>query len=344
MRLNTISVFLLFVLALVLAPVRGQAQFVWKPDTVLNDGYECAYVNQPDDYSGKVRSTIIRRLSWSKSNKGVLYIHGFNDYFFQYEMGEEFNSHSYEFFAVDLRKYGRSLLPGQKPFEMRSVSEYYADIDSALSAMRYEGINDIVLMGHSTGGLIASCYLSALDRDNPEAAGRIKALVLNSPFLDWNLGTMECFVQAVAFFGKLAPGIKVKQGGSAYSESLLKSHHGEWVYNTEWKKFNSSDVDLGWVRAIDRAQRSLRGGKSGITQPILLLFSDKSVSGEWDESHNRADGVLDVNDINKYGRMLGPNVTVMRVRGGLHDLLLSAPVVRSAVYTAIFDWLKRVKI
>ena len=325
-----------------LAPLQGQAQFVWHTDTVLHDGYEVATVVQPDDYSGPERSTIIRRLCPEPSAKGVLYVHGFNDYFFQSQMGEEFNGHGYEFYAVDLRKYGRSLMPGQRAFDMRSVSNYYPDIDSALVAMRRQGVKDIVLMGHSTGGLILSCYLSQMDRTNPAAVADVRALVLNSPFLDWNLGKLECFIPAVSFAGKLFPGIEVKQGGTAYGESLLKQYHGEWSYNTQWKRLGSSDVDLGWVRAIDRAQRSLRGGKARITQPILLLYSARSVEGEeWTEAHNHADGVLDVNDIAKYGRELGPNVTSMRVNGGLHDLLLSAPKVREAVYQTIFEWLGR---
>ena len=54
----------------------------WQPD-VLGDGYEMRYVEQPDDYSGKVRCTIVRKLSKCGLKRAVLYVHGFNDYFFQ---------------------------------------------------------------------------------------------------------------------------------------------------------------------------------------------------------------------------------------------------------------------
>ncbi len=39
------------------------------------------------------------------TQKAVLYIHGFIDYFFQTEMAEQFNQHGYDFYALDLRKY-----------------------------------------------------------------------------------------------------------------------------------------------------------------------------------------------------------------------------------------------
>lgn len=313
----------------------------WTTDTVLHDGYQVTTVVQPDDYSGPVQSTVIRRCETpAPSRKGVLYVHGFNDYFFQYEMGEKFNEQGYDFYALDLRKYGRSLKEGQKMCQVRRISEYFPDIDSALTIMRTDGVKEIVIMGHSTGGLTVSCYMSEMDHRDSQEVRDIKAVVLNSPFLDWNLGKLECLVPALSFIGKIAPGINIKQGGSAYSQSLLASDHGEWQYNTEWKRYNSTDVDLGWIRAIDRAQHSLRGDKADISQPILLLYSARSAAGkEWNESFGHADGVLDVNDIRKYGRMLGPDVTSMRVEGGLHDLILSAPDVREAVYKQIFEWL-----
>ncbi len=175
--------------------------------------------------------------------------------------------------------------------------------------MKRFGIIEIVLMGHSTGGLIASYYMEKTE------SKLIDALILNSPFLDWNLGKLEPFVGVVSFLGAIFPNIKVPQGsGSAYSESLLKNHHGEWSYNTDWKSESSRDVDFGWVRAIDRGQEYLRDHKYAINVPILLMYSDKSVSEDrWTEAASNADTVLDVNDIKEYGRLLGKNLTMVKV-------------------------------
>ncbi|MDE7411110.1 MAG: alpha/beta hydrolase [Paramuribaculum sp.] len=308
-------------------------------DDILGNGLQMRYVHQPADYSGAIRSTIIRLVADSAKggNRGVLYIHGFNDYFFQTEMAQQFVNHGYDFYAVDLRKYGRSLLPGQKPCQVRSLDEYFPDIDSALCDMKRYGVKEIVLMGHSTGGLVASYYM---EKNNPDG---IKALILNSPFLDWNLGKMEPFVGVVSFLGALFPNIKVPQGNSSvYSESLLKNRHGEWSYNTVWKSETSRDVDLGWVRAIDRAQEYLRKHKYAIHVPILLMYSDKSISADdWSEAASNADAVLDVNDIKHYGQMLGKTLTMVKVNNGLHDLILSKAGVRYPLYKYIFSWLGR---
>ena len=322
---------------LLLLPFVALAQ--WMPDS-LGDGYQMRYVDQGTDYSGPVRSTIIRKLSPCGGDRGVLYVHGYNDYFFQKEMGDRFVDSCYNFYAVDLRKYGRSLLPGQRRCEARDLHEYFADIDSALADMQRQGIDKVDLIGHSTGGLITSLYMS--EDPNPV----VKALILNSPFLEWNMsGFMRKFlVPLVSCIGSHHPTIQISNGNStAYGESLLKEHHGEWNYNTNWKTTYPQKVTAGWIRAIDEGHAQLQRGAL-INVPILLMHSDKSVYGDdWKPEYQEGDGVLNVKDISTYGRMLGRNVTEVTVPGGLHDLILSSPAVRNAVYDAIFRFLDKIQ-
>ena len=277
----------LLTLLLLLLPLQALSQ--WKPD-ILGDGYQMRTVTQPSDYSGPVVSTVIRKLvgdTIAPGRPAILYVHGFNDYFFNPELGRQSVAHGYDFYAVDLRKYGRSIRPGQSLFECRSLKEYFPDIDSALVEINRNRPDKIILMGHSTGGLITAYYMAQTHNH------AISALV--------------------------------PQGDStAYSESLLSSEKGEWNYRTDWKLKRSPDVTAGWVHAINTAQRSLRNGKARIDIPILLMYSGRSVNeSQWSPLHNRADGVLDVADIRKYGRQLGPHVTCLQVNGGLHGLALS---------------------
>lgn len=75
------------------------APVVWQPDH-LGDGFEMTYIYCPDDCSGKIRSTVIRKLASGDSDKAILYVHGFSDYFLQKEMGEMFADNGYNFYAV----------------------------------------------------------------------------------------------------------------------------------------------------------------------------------------------------------------------------------------------------
>lgn len=309
----------------------------WQTD-ILGAPFEQTTVALPSDYAGDPVCTVVRALADTPSVRAVLYIHGYNDYFFQKQMALQFLGHGYDFYAVDLRRYGRSLRPGDSPFDIRDLNAYSAEIDSALSIIRASGVREVVMLGHSTGGLIAATYLS---HHHP---AEVKALILNSPFLDWNLGSTEKIVPAVAALGRLLPSLKIPQGEStAYAESLLKSAHGEWDFNTDWKHPVSLPVTAGWIRAIDMAQRDLRKLEYPIQIPVLLMMSERSISGEkWTPDFNHADAVLDVNDILRYGRPLSRDVKALAFRGGLHDIALSACPVRCLYYSNIFDWLSAV--
>lgn len=327
----------LILLSLLLAPLL----LSWVADPLLGkSGYEVETVNQPDDYSGKVVSTVIRRLpEGKKPRKAVLYVHGYNDYFFQDSMGREFNDSGYGFYAVDLRKYGRSLLPGQHRYEVRDMAEYFADIDSAISRMRRDSVTDIVLMGHSTGGLITSLYMESAP------APEIKALILNSPFLDWNFtGFMrKAVIPLAAAAGKWLPDVYMSQGDdTAYGESLLKSLHGEWEFDTTLKLIHPAPISLGWVRAIDRGHKQLVENGRAIKVPVYLMRSRRSVYPDgWSPLASSGDAVLNVDSISARGCRMGYNVTEAIVDSGLHDLVLSRPRVRRAVYESMFRWLGR---
>src|SRR5436853_5771391 len=125
----------------------------WQPDRLLA-GYEALELDFPADYDGAVVATLVR-LPTARAERGaVLYVHGYSDYFFQRHMAERFAAEGYAFYALDLRKYGRSLRPHHHPNFCKHLSEHYADIDAALATIG----EPVLLAGHSTGGLITSRY------------------------------------------------------------------------------------------------------------------------------------------------------------------------------------------
>lgn len=309
---------------------------VWQPDS-LGRGFEKMTFRQPDDRVGHAWSTVVRRKSdCPGSNRALIYIHGFNDYFFQSQMADSFAAHGFNFYAVDLRRYGRSLRLGQYPCDISSMSEYFPDIDSTLSVIGKDGNTRITMLGHSTGGLLAAYYMS-LNHDSP-----VDSLMLNSPFLDWNLGSLEHWIWAVDLLADICPSAKIPQGHSdAYSHSLLKKHNGRWEFNTSWKREDSPDVTARWVRAVDKAQNYLHAHPLSVDVPVLLMYSSQSYNGsDYTPEASRSDAVLDVNDIKRYGMELSRNVTPLQVDGGLHDLVLSSSEVLAQLYPAMFRWLK----
>src|SRR5688572_14921927 len=146
---------------------------------VLGEPWTAETIHFPPDEEGPVVATLVSRKAPEPTGKAVLYVHGFCDYFFQTDFAQWWLDRGYDFYALDLRKYGRSLLPHQLPNYVTDLSEHYAEIDAAWHRITVrDGHDEVVVSAHSTGGL--TCSLWADLRRPPE----LKALVLNSPWLD----------------------------------------------------------------------------------------------------------------------------------------------------------------
>ena len=292
----------------------------WVEDRLL-PGFEARTLEFPDDYDGRVVATLVRLPAGDAPRGAVLYVHGFVDYFFQRHLAERFAAEGYAFHALDLRKYGRSLLPHQHANFCKSLSEYDADIGAAFDAIG----GPVLLAGHSTGGLICSLYAARGKRRD-----QVRALWLNSPFFDWNVTAFRRAQLALAAFtGQALPFLSDPKGlHPAYGRSLHRELGGEWDYDLRLKPLAGFPVCFGWVGAILAAQAKVHAGLT-IACPVLTMHSDE------------ADIVLDWRHMARWGRTLGPQATVLAFPGGLHDLVLSRREVRDAVFGALFSWADR---
>ena len=283
----------------------------------------------PDDYEGRVTATLIETHPDRPTEAAVLYLHGYSDYFFQTHFAARIVASGRSFYALDLRKYGRSKLPFQHPDYTRDMSEYYPEIDRAVDKMRADGKSDITLIGHSTGGLLAALYCA----DAPERRF-INRLILNSPFLEFNQSWIvrHLVIPPAAWLSRVFPYIHT--GGAlsdVYFRSIHRSERGEWDFDTEMKPSGSVPLYFAWLRAVRNGQKRIKKGL-GLTIPVLVMYSGASYHRRrWDEVALRSDTVLDVKQIARYALRLGDRVKRVSIDGGLHDLVLSRKEVRERV-------------
>ncbi len=77
----------------------------------------------------------------------------------------------------------------------------------------------------------------------------------------------------------------------------------------------------------------------GLTVPTLVMLSDKSMlQPRWDDGMAHADVALNVDVVAHRALSLGDEVTVRRLHGALHDVVLSAPDVRDQVWDVLGRW------
>ncbi|MFM6974561.1 MAG: alpha/beta hydrolase [Agromyces sp.] len=315
----------------------------WTPD-ILGPRFQQATLPLGRDSEGEVVATIVRHTplprfsNWLRraplADVDVLYVHGWNDYFFQRELAEFWTNRGARFFALDLRKYGRSLRPGQTPGYIESLETYDADIEAALEAMQSNG-RRIFLLGHSTGGLVFTLWA---DRH----PGRIDALLLNSPWLETQGSTiarmlMTPVLKAQARVNATAKLPSVDLG--FYSRSIDVNRDGEWEFNPAWRLERGFPAKSAWGAAIIAGHNRVAAGLN-IDVPILTLLSKRSlIAPVWSPEMLRTDIVLIVDDIAKRALGLGEAVTVVRLDGALHDVFLSQKTVREEAYRQIDRWL-----
>ncbi|MBI3374254.1 MAG: alpha/beta hydrolase [Betaproteobacteria bacterium] len=295
----------------------------WTPDKLL-EGFETTEIAFPDDYEGAAWATLVRKSGMPRAPRVMLYVHGFIDYFFQAHMAERFVAEGWRFYALDLRKCGRSMSAHQRPNCCKDLEEYFADLTRAIDlVLKEEGLGRLALMGHSTGGLSCSLYA-----DYGERRDRISALVLNSPFLDFRAPASRRRELAIACtLGRWFPYLHNPNAVlPAYVKSLHRDHAGEWQFDLRLKPVEGFGAYFGWLHAVRTGHRQVQSTLD-IRCPVLSMYSDES------------DIVLDWHHIARFSPRLGRRVTLAQFPGAFHDLVLSRAGIREQVFVRMFEWL-----
>lgn len=318
----------------------------WRPD-VLGDGYEQTTIDLGEDPDGEgpISAVLVRRTPRSDERVAgaVLYVHGFSDYFFQTGLADFCAARGLAFFGLDLRKCGRSRDEHQTAHYVSDLAAYDAELERAMSLLGEEhpGL-PVVVMAHSTGGLITPLWLDRRRREG--RIDPIAGLALNSPWFDLQgapvlRGPATWVIRGAS---RLRPFQALPLGvSSVYGDSLHTSGTGEWDFDVALKPLEGFPVTIGWLAAIRRGHARLHRGLD-VGVPSLVLRSDKThFSGTYTEASDRADTVLDVRQIARWSGCLGGPTTVVPVTDARHDVFLSLPSVREAAYDALDGWLAR---
>lgn len=311
----------------------------WRTD-ILGDDYRVRTLDLAPDDEGEVVATLVRYAPPTpesvRPSRAVLYVHGWSDYFFQTGLAEFWHAQGAAFYALDLRKFGRSLLPHQTPGYIDTLRTYDEELEAALDQIHRDlgRRARVMLMGHSTGGLITALWA---DRH----PGQVHGLLLNSPWLELQGAGVVRHISApaVARLARLQPKTPLPNiDPGHYARTLRAADGGEWTYNEVWRPTPSFPVRAGWLAAILAGHAEVaRGLHIGV--PVLMLASSRTViSPRWSEDMRAADVVLDVELLARRAVQLGAVVSVVRITGGVHDLTLSPPAVRAQFYAEISRW------
>lgn len=285
---------------------------------------------------GPLTATLVRRNA-PRHARAVLYIHGWSDYFFQTHLADFWDRAGFDFYAIDLRRYGRNLRPGLFAGYVTDLDEYFAELDQAYAVIGADGHDLVTLNAHSMGGLVASLW-----------AGRIgpglNGVVLNSPWLDMSAPDLlrRAVMPLINSVAALKPTTVLQLPDNGfYARTVFDDQDGEWAIRGDYKSNPAFLIRFGWGRAILRGQERVATGL-GIPTPVLSMMSTRSNlnAAKWDQALNTVDLVLDVDRLAAISWRLGSVVTIVRIDKGMHDLVLSPRPVRDEVFAQMSRWLK----
>jgi len=315
----------------------------WRPDSLL-DGFESldlplAVDPLPGEPDEPLVGTLVRRAdpALRASRRAILSLHGWNDYFFHVHVAEFAEREGFAFYALDLRRYGRSHREGQFFGYIGSLEDYAAELDAALAVLE-DAHDEVALMGHSTGGLTASLWASA----NP---GRVSGLMLNSPWLDLHgppafASVLKPLLAPVSRRSPTRVLPMPENEHMVYARSIHTTLGGEWDYSLDLKSPTPRPILAGWLRAVLHGHASVARGLSIECPVIVATSSQTAFLRRFSPRAREADVVLDVERVAAAAWRLGPHVTLVRVEGGLHDLSLSREPARTAYLEALSTWLQ----
>ncbi|ABK03603.1 conserved hypothetical protein [Arthrobacter sp. FB24] len=346
----------------------------WQPD-LLGEGFECLELPLADDEEGTVtatliryvpavpagppaflsalRNTVLRPLEWPSSGgrehngssrpRVVLYLHGWADYFLQSELARYVGAHGIHFYALDLRKYGRSLRDWQTPGYTTDLGVYDEDISAAIEVIRTDVAGRtglaadpaVHMLAHSLGGLIG-----ALWADRHPAA--LETLILNAPWLELQGSSLirNIAMHLVEPIARTDPRRAFRfPEMPGYWESVSDQAHGEWFLDPQWRPTASFPIRAGWTRAVLAGHAAVER-RLDIAKPVLVMLSDRTrIQAEWSEELMIADAVIDVEQTARRVLGLGRRTSVFRYPRAIHDVFLSRREVRQEAYRDLVDWL-----
>lgn len=305
----------------------------WVPDVL--PGFSRHSIPLGSDDEGPLSATLVRHETGDGAP--LLYIHGWSDYFYNTELAEAAAHHGYKFYALDLRKYGRSLRAKQSPGYVPDLAQYDDEIGAALAIIRlaHPGQRPAII-AHSTGGLVAALWAH-------RHPGQLSTLVLNAPWLTLQGNTvLRSFANTVVdpLWRSRPKRRLILPRFDFFYRSISANEHGDWALHPLWRPRYSFHIQGGWLAAILEGHKQVRAGLA-IDVPLLVMTSAETHFGaKFSPKMLTTDSVLDVEDTAKRALKLGRSIMLHRLPGALHDVYASAPPVRHQAFEATFAWLQ----
>lgn len=242
----------------------------------------------------------------------LLYIHGWNDYFYQPHLARMLSHLGAAFYALDLHRYGRNLpdrWPGRLTYNgyTDDFENYDTEIDIAVKTVRQEHPHlPLIMMGHSNGGGVVAGWAARHHDD-------FEGIIYNSPWIVQDVSSIPGGVHTENLLADHGRGIRLPMPQTdltTYADSLAgyqaigsplprrlvpfvndPSVKG-WTSNPKWRLLSGAPVLIGWISAVLRNQHWLRDSGSFPQKPVLCLTGNYELDPSYAREVKQIDRLL----------------------------------------------------
>lgn len=220
----------------------------------------------------------------------AVYVHGWNDYFYQAHLARMMTHLGAAFYGIDLHRYGRNMprRSGLIPFNCYEddYTTYDRELDWAIATARQEHPDlPVVVMAHSNGGSVVSGWAS---RHHDAYDG----LIFISPWVVQDVSGIPAGNTVRTIISKYLKGLHLPMlgpGSTVYQDSLagyatigsplprrLVPFGNDpavcgWITNPQWRITEGAPILFGWLSAILSTQQWLVDHARFSNQPVLCL-------------------------------------------------------------------------
>ena len=210
----------------------------------------------------------------------------------------------------------------QRPSYFETIPSLYRYIDFVVRHYKYDKID--ILMGHSTGGLIATCYAEFKNRTRTDDNLFVNRLCLSSPFFAFDGN--ETLLQIVSAVGLVFKTINIKSA-SGTPNDITTEEYCRVPFNDIYKSLLEPPALSGWVRAVSLQHSRIANEEVNVRCRTTVYLSSQSAKGFSPDSDN----ILNVVAIKSLaGKINGTgNVCVVDVPNSAHSVFLSTDFVKT---------------
>lgn len=258
------------------------------------------------------------------NNKYIIWIPGFNDYFYHVIEGNILLDNGYDLYIVEFENFGNNLHKKNNPLEIESMHHLIKQIEEIEKYILNQEKQYLkkFLYGHSLGGLISIYY-------NNYTQIKYDGIILNSPLIAFS-GMSKIFTIISHIFVFILGNtpffnnIKISPYKSTISKDFDKTQYVE-----------NPTIKLRYIKEVYVILKDLKSGKFYTQIPIILLTPSKQKN----EDDIFGEDILNIEKTINNVPYLGPNIEIYQIDKVHHDVLNTSISNKKLIISLILNWL-----